>query len=185
MQPPASLHAHALEAEVVYAHNVAGGASCAQVVRNALLAFTSRPLLGLRTSDEAQAFSWIPYGTISEFVENAAWGLHTRIRHSTNPASSFGCVALCADNSPSYVVAMLASLLVESVLVPIHPVLDSPSLQHVLSKTSPTVFFVGEEYAEKTLPLLKDIALVVILPKELPDMVSTTLRYCSFFCHFS
>jgi hypothetical protein len=86
---------------------------------------------------------------------------------SKTPAPFPGCIAICADNSPPYVAAMLAAVLVESIIVPIHPVLDTPSLAHVLAKTTPRVFFVGEAYADKLEPSLVGVSHVFVLPKKL------------------
>jgi hypothetical protein len=64
---------------VVYPAEVAGGKSCAQLVHNALLAFASRPLLGQRESTTTSAFTWLSYGQLGDFVQDAAWGLRNLI----------------------------------------------------------------------------------------------------------
>lgn len=187
MDPARTLHAHALEAEVVYGAEVAGGESCAQMVHNALQTFGTRPLLGQRASPSATTFTWLSYGEVGAFVQDAAWGLRhavgkdKRVEVEESTAAVGGCIALYADNSPTYVVAMLASLLVESIIVPIHPVLDTPSLSHILSKTTPLVFFVGEEYAEKLQPSLVEVPIVVVLPKKWTDKISSS--YSERFVH--
>jgi non-ribosomal peptide synthetase component F len=186
VDPPPSLHPHTLEAEVVYTAEVAGGESCAQLVHNALHSFASRPLLGQRESASTSTFTWVTYGQVGEFVQDAAWGLRhligkgredTTFGQGSTPAPVSGCIALCAENSPPYIAAMLACLLVGAVVVPIHPVLDTPSLLHVLAKTNPMVFFVGEEYVDTLKPSLASVSNVVVLPKKLTHTAGTNSRY--------
>ena len=181
VNPSPSFHPHPLEAEVVYSPEVAGGESCAQLVHRALINFNSRPLLGQRESTASSTFTWLTYGELGGYVQDAAWGLRHLVgklddgvekgkmdaEEEGHSAPVSGCIALCADNSPPYVAAMLAAMLLESVVVPIHPVLDIPSLMHIIAKTSPLAVFVGEEYVEKLKPLLVKVPTVIILPKKL------------------
>jgi hypothetical protein len=173
-------HPHPLEPDMVYPPTVAGGQCCAEVVRNALRVFRARPLWGKRPSPSSRTFSWLTYGQIGACVDDVVRAVRELLKKDelstvVTPWTQ-NCFAICADNSPVYVAAMLSAVLLDYIVVPIHPVLDVPSLQHIFKKTNPEVCFVGAEYKEKLRVVLDNVKLVVVMEStELPDTGSTSI----------
>lgn len=141
---------------------VARGATCALLVKEAATRFASRPFLGLRRPDEP-AFRWRSYGDVAAEAESLAAALTRAGVPSRQPA------VLCADLCPAYVSATLGLLLRGCVLVPLHGALDEAALAQVLQLTSPAVCLVASAYVSKLLAATRQVGkrpLVVLLPDD-------------------
>lgn len=147
--PNNGVHEHELIPETMHSVQKVDGANCADLIDRAFKMFSKRQFLGTRKGTK---FSYITYKDVQQYVLDLVYALQIRELGSMRYTA-----VIIMDLSPAYVVAMLACVMYGFILVPLSGHTDLQSLQHILSKTKSTVFFVDKKYRRKVLKAVRNV----------------------------
>ncbi|KAH3763166.1 fatty-acid-coa ligase FadD [Pelomyxa schiedti] len=157
-----NLHPHSLRPEAVHEAEFAQGACSAQLIVDAFRRFPKRDFLGFRATASQKEHEWQSYAQVAEDCYNVACGLQSVGVEARN------VVLFCCDIDHTYVAPLLASVVLECIVVPVHGALDADSLTHICAKTKPAACFVSPEYWPKLSEILASTSVtpkaIIIMP---------------------
>ncbi|CAF1223853.1 unnamed protein product [Rotaria sp. Silwood1] len=146
-------HPHKLMPHILPTQQIAQGKSCRELITSAFHTFQSLPLIVFR-STESKELVWFTYGEMSMKCNALVKYWKSFVINADDQVRSF--ILIMADTSPAYIACLLAGLMCQAVLVPIHGALKIDALTHLLSTIDPSIVVVGEPYLNKLLSVLSE-----------------------------
>ncbi|CAF1119671.1 unnamed protein product [Didymodactylos carnosus] len=139
-------HRHKLIPHILPTQQIAQGKTSAELIDSAFKTFESSPFIGFKSTQSKQLV-WVTYGEMSMKCYALAKYWKQFVVNDSKHVRPF--IVIMADTSLAYVTCLLAGLLCQAVIVPIHSALQLDALTHVISTIDPSIIVVDKQCFDK------------------------------------